>query len=204
MRKKDKPESQPAADPATGQAADAQPETAAAELAASAEAGDAAPDGSEPPAEEGNQADEGADQAGNAADTPAYAAEDAGDSQEDVPASPDPVETAAEPETAQLKADLLQARSKLAAYEAGVAQDKVADAVTLAMAQARADGNDVTEEAVAAAMQDVLKRNPEWKAAGGKKATGGFKLGSDPDSRPAARQGKADAGHKKPWNKFNR
>lgn len=201
MRKKDKPESQPAADPAEGRAADAQPETAA---AAPDDAGDAAPDDSAPPAEEEAQVGEGADQAGDAADAPADAAEDAGDSREDTPAPSDPVEAAAEPETARLKADLLQARSKLAAYEAGVAPDKVADAVTLAMAQARADGNDVTEEAVAAAMQDVLKRNPEWKAAGGKKATGGFKLGSDPDSRPAARQGKADAGHKKPWNKFNR
>lgn len=201
MRKKDKPESQPAADPAEGRAADAQPETAA---AAPDDADDAAPDDSAPPAEEEAQVGEGADQAGDAADAPADAAEDAGDSREDTPAPSDPVEAAAEPETARLKADLLQARSKLAAYEAGVAPDKVADAVTLAMAQARADGNDVTEEAVAAAMQDVLKRNPEWKAAGGKKATGGFKLGSDPDSRPAARQGKADAGHKKPWNKFNR
>lgn len=126
-----------------------------------------------------------------------------GEKPEDAPAQPDPAEAAEDPEKAQLKADLLQARSELAAYGAGVAPEKVADAVTLAVAQVRAAGDDVTEEAVAAAMQDVLKRNPEWSAAGGKKNTGGIRLGSDPDSRPAARKEK-DSGRKKPWNKFNR
>ncbi len=123
---------------------------------------------------------------------------------EDAPAQPDPAEAAEDPEKAQLKADLLQARCKLAAYGAGVAPEKVADAVTLAVAQVQAAGDYVTEEAVAAAMQDVVKRNPEWKAAGGKKNTGSIRLGSDPDSRPAARKEKERAGNKKPWNKFNR
>lgn len=123
---------------------------------------------------------------------------------ENAPAQPDPAEAAEDPEKAQLKADLLQARSELVAYGAGVAPEKVADAVTLAVAQVRAAGDDVTEEAVASAMQDVLKRNPEWKAAGGKKTTGGIRLGSDPDSRPAARKEKDGGGRKKPWNKFNR
>lgn len=123
---------------------------------------------------------------------------------EDAPVRPDPAEAAEDPEKAQLKADLLHARCKLAAYGAGVAPEKVADAVTLAVAQVQAAGDDVTEEAVAAAMQDVVKRNPEWKAAGGKKNTGSIRLGSDPDNRPAARKEKERAGSKKPWNKFNR
>ncbi len=131
------------------------------------------------------------------------------DGQQDAPPAvenpqPDPAEAAEDPEKAQLRADLLNARCQLAAFSAGVAPDKAADAVTLAVAQVRAGGDDVTEEAVAAAMKDVLARNPEWKAAGGKKSTGGFKLGADPDSRPAARKEKERAGSKKPWNKFNR
>ena len=116
---------------------------------------------------------------------------------------PDPAEAAEDPEKAQLRADLLNARCQLAAFSAGVAPDKAADAVTLAVAQVRAGGDDVTEEAVAAAMKDVLARNPEWKAAGGKKSTGGFKLGADPDSRPARKE-KREPGNAKPWNKFNR
>lgn len=61
-------------------------------------------------------------------------------------------------DTAQLKADLLDARSKLAAYEAGVSPDMIADAVTLATAEARAAG-EVTDEAVSKAMANVLKRH---------------------------------------------
>ena len=45
------------------------------------------------------------------------------------------------------KNDLLNARSQLAAYEAGVAPEMIADAVTLAMSEAKAAG-EVTEEAV--------------------------------------------------------
>lgn len=127
---------------------------------------------------------------------------------EDAPAQPDPAEAAEDPEKAQLKADLLQARSQIAAYSAGVAPDMVADAVTLATAEAKAAG-EVTEEAVAKAMDNVLKRHPEWKtkpsAGGAKKTTGGFKLGADPDSTGRDKGTSSEkAGNKKPWNKFNR
>lgn len=111
-----------------------------------------------------------------------------------------------DPEKVRLKEDLLMARSQIAAYSAGVASEMVADAVTLAMAEARAAG-EVTEDAVAKAMANVLKRHPEWKAqsaASGKKASGGFKLGADPDRGPARDGKKSDAGQKRPWNKFNR
>lgn len=111
-----------------------------------------------------------------------------------------------DPEKVRLKEDLLMARSQIAAYSAGVATEMVADAVTLAMAEARAAG-EVTEDAVAKAMANVLKRHPEWKAqsaSGGKKASGGFKLGADPDRSPTRDGKKSDAGQKRPWNKFNR
>ena len=113
-----------------------------------------------------------------------------------------------DPEKNRLKEDLLLARSQIAAYSAGVASEMVADAVTLAMAEARSAG-EVTEDAVAKAMANVLKRHPEWKAqsaAGSKKASGGFKLGPDPDRGSARNAKKAEtgAGQKKPWNKFNR
>ena len=58
----------------------------------------------------------------------------------------------------------------------------VEDAVTLAMAEAAKIG-EVTEAAVSKAMEAVLKRHPEWKAAEeSKQKTGGFKLGADRDS----------------------
>lgn len=121
------------------------------------------------------------------------------------PAPAEPSSTATENE--QLKADLLEARSQIAAYSAGVAPEMVADAVTLAKAEAAA-GGEVTEEAVTKAMENVLKRHPEWKTnqtSGAKKTTGGFKLGADPDSAGRAKRATAEkGGSKKPWNKFNR
>lgn len=126
--------------------------------------------------------------------------------QEEEPAPAEPASTAAENE--KLKADLLEARSQIAAYSAGVAPEMVMDAVTLATAEAKASG-EVTEEAVAKAMENVLKRHPEWKtkpsAGGAKKTTGGFKLGADPDSTGRDKGTSSEkGGSKKPWNKFNR
>lgn len=126
--------------------------------------------------------------------------------QEEETAPAEPSSTAAENE--KLKSDLLEARSQIAAYSAGVAPEMVADAVTLATAEAKAAG-EVTEEAVAKAMDNVLKRHPEWKtkpsAGGAKKTTGGFKLGADPDSASRDKGTAAEkGGSKKPWNKFNR
>lgn len=124
--------------------------------------------------------------------------------EEPAPASPSSSDT----ENEKLKADLLEARSQIAAYSAGVAPEMVADAVTLATAEAKAAG-EVTEEAVAKAMDNVLKRHPEWKttpsAGGAKKTTGGFKLGTDPDSTSRDKGTSSEkGGNKKPWNKFNR
>lgn len=109
-------------------------------------------------------------------------------------------------EVAALRAELLSARSQLAAYAAGVAPCMVPDAVTLATAEAQAAG-EVTEDAVRKAMDNVLKRHPEWKASSGagKKSSGGFKLGADPDSGGnGEKKGSEKTGPKKPWNKFNR
>ena len=75
-----------------------------------------------------------------------------------------------------------------------------ADAITLARAEA---GPGADEAAIAAAMQRVLERHPEWKApAAAKKTTGGFQLGADPDAaaKPTAPQ-KDPAGAKR-WNRF--
>lgn len=76
----------------------------------------------------------------------------------------------------------------------------VADAITLARAEA---GPGADEAAIAAAMQRVLERHPEWKApTAAKKTTGGFQLGADPDAaaKPTAPQ-KDPAGAKR-WNRF--
>ncbi|MBU3806299.1 MAG: hypothetical protein H9882_05335, partial [Candidatus Fournierella pullistercoris] len=104
-----------------------------------------------------------------------------------------------------LEQEVLELRSRNAAYAAGVRPEQVEDAVTLSMAQAKVAG-EVTEETLQRAMEQVLQRHPEWKAVTtGKKASGGFVLGSDPsrttDSKPA--NGRKTE-NKKPWNKFNR
>lgn len=105
-------------------------------------------------------------------------------------------------ENAQLKAELLTSNSKLAAYAAGVRQDMIEDAVTLATAQAQASGEG-TLEAVTKAMDEVLKRHPEWKAEPpSKKKTGGFKLGADPDAAAGRKSGKTENTEKKRWNRF--
>lgn len=118
-------------------------------------------------------------------------------------ASPAPqAEGTAAPDTelAQVKAALLAANCEIAAYKAGVDSAMVADAITLARAEA---GPGADEAAIAAAMQRVLERHPEWKApAAAKKTTGGFRLGADPDAaaKPTAPQ-KDPAGAKR-WNRF--
>lgn len=168
----------PSAEPAGDGAPDPEKDSGQQETAPEPEGQDA-PDGEESPQEQPEQ------------EKPNPAEE---------PAPQDPA--VRDEKTEQLKADLLEARSHLAAYAAGVRPEMVADAVTLATAQARAAG-EVTEEAVTQAMGDVLKRHPDWKTAGSpKKTTGGFKLGADPDS-PAGKK-TAPKGGQKPWNKFNR
>lgn len=104
------------------------------------------------------------------------------------------------PSFAQVKAALLAANCEIAAYKAGVDSAMVADAITLARAEA---GPGADEAAIAAAMQRVLERHPEWKApTAAKKTTGGFRLGADPDAaaKPTAPQ-KDPAGAKR-WNRF--
>lgn len=104
-------------------------------------------------------------------------------------------------ENAALKRELLETRGQLAAYAAGVAPDMVADAVTLAMAEA-AKAGEVTEDAVKKAMDSVLKRHPEWKAAGTVKKTGGFKLGADRDAAAPGKKQNNTTQNLKRWNRF--
>ncbi len=112
--------------------------------------------------------------------------------------APKPVEASGDE---QLQKELLAARSQLAAYAAGVAPEMIQDAVILATAEAQTAG-EVTEEAVTKAMAGVLKRHPEWKAAGGQKS-GGFRLGADPDATGKAKASKENSTNKKRWNRFN-
>lgn len=106
---------------------------------------------------------------------------------------------------AQMEAELLEARGQLAAYAAGVDPSKVGDAVILATAEAQKE-SDLTEAGVTKAMDNVLKRHPEWKASGsdGKKSgAGGFKLGADPDKISSGKKsGDKSGGNSKRWNRF--
>lgn len=135
--------------------------------------------------------------------------EPAGEEEADQPEEPEPEEPETPEEVenpeedpspdaviAALEEQLLDARCRLAAFAAGVAPDLVADAVTLAVQAARAEG-EVTEESVAAAMEQVLQRHPGWKADA--RRTGGFRLGADP---AAARRQDKTPGTAKRWNRF--
>lgn len=103
-------------------------------------------------------------------------------------------------ELAQAKAALLAANCELAAYKAGVDSAMVADAITLARAEA---GPGADEAAIVAAMQRVLERHPEWKApAAAKKTTGGFRLGADPDAAAKPTAPQKDPTGAKRWNRF--
>lgn len=135
--------------------------------------------------------------------------EPAGEEEADQPEEPEPEEpetpeevenpeedTSPDAVIAALEEQLLDARCRLAAFAAGVAPDLVADAVTLAVQAARAEG-EVTGESVAAAMEQVLQRHPGWKADA--RRTGGFRLGADP---AAARRQDKTPGTAKRWNRF--
>lgn len=102
-------------------------------------------------------------------------------------------------EADQLRAQLLQAQGRLAAYGAGVIPAMVDDAVTLAMAEAARAGT-VTEASVTAAMDAVLKRHPEWKAEQ-KKTAGGFKLGADRDNGGVQKKPGTTQNTKR-WNRY--
>lgn len=110
-----------------------------------------------------------------------------------------PAEVPASDETAQLRAQLLQAQGRLAAYGAGVIPAMVDDAVTLAMAEAAKAGT-VTEASVTTAMDAVLKRHPEWKAEQ-KKTAGGFRIGADRDSGSTPKKPGATQNTKR-WNRY--
>lgn len=128
--------------------------------------------------------------------------EPAGD--EENPQEQPPNNPAQEPdtdETAALRAQLLNAQGRLAAYSAGVAPGMVDDAVTLAMAEAAKSG-EVTETSVNSAMDAVLKRHPEWKTDGSKKKTGGFRIGVDRDNGGSGKQSGTKTENVKRWNRF--
>lgn len=197
--KKDKPEQAPGAEPEPEkgkeqEAGQPTPAPAAAESTGAEEKPKEQKEGESPardkPEEEGGDAEK-----------PDGEKEDPAEEKPTEEKPPEP-KAEGESETARLTAELLAARSQLAAYAAGVTPDMIQDAVTLATAEAQAAGK-VTEEAVAKAMAAVLKRHPEWKTEGGKKKSGGFKLGADPDASGKPKSAKADGGNnKKRWNRF--
>ena len=123
------------------------------------------------------------------------------DPKEEQPKNEEPSQQPVSDETEQLRSQLIQAQGRLAAYAAGVNSAMVDDAVTLAMAEASKAGT-VTEASVTAAMEAVLKRHPEWKAAEGKKKTaGGFKIGADRDNGGTQKNPNPVQNIKR-WNRF--
>ena len=98
---------------------------------------------------------------------------------------------------AGLERALLDARCRLAAFAAGVSPELVGDAVTLAVQAAREEG-EATEEAVAAALEQVLRRHPGWRADA--RRAGNFRLGADEPAAPRPAAPAQDA--PKRWNRF--
>ena len=84
-----------------------------------------------------------------------------------------------------------------AAFAAGVSPELVGDAVTLAVQAAREEG-EATEEAVAAALEQVLRRHPGWRADA--RRAGNFRLGADEPAAPRPAAPAQDA--PKRWNRF--
>lgn len=80
------------------------------------------------------------------------------------------------PETA-LQRELVEARAQVAAVKEGVQPSAIEDAVCLAVHAAEKEG-EVTQEAVAKALQEVVKRHPEWKQEEKKNSAGGFRVGA--------------------------
>lgn len=81
-------------------------------------------------------------------------------------------------EVDQLKAENLTLKTQLEAMKIGFTPDCMEDAVTLAEAIVKKDGVEI-----AAALQSVAKKYPDWKSDGkdnkNGKSKGGFKVGAD-------------------------
>lgn len=74
---------------------------------------------------------------------------------------------------------LVKANAQIAAYKAGISPDLVEDAVALAIYEASEQG-EATAENISAALDNVLKRHPEWKPAkDDKEKQKGFKVGAE-------------------------
>ena len=128
-----------------------------------------------------------------AQEEPAPAAQPEAESEE--PAQQDAL-AALQADNETLRQALCEARARLAAYAAGIDAAMVGDAVTLAAAQA---GPDADEAALTEALQTVLGRHPEWRAAKNRRS-GGFVLGADPQL--AQQREAADAPARHPWNRY--
>lgn len=110
---------------------------------------------------------------------------------------------AAAGETEQLKKELADARAQLCALRLGVLPEMAQDAVSLAIVQA---GENYQEEGLEKAMNEVLKRHPDWKS-DKKNQAGGFKLGADPEkaaSKASAKKSGSAEGKTKRWNRFKK
>ena len=82
-------------------------------------------------------------------------------------------------ETDKLKAENLTLKTQLEALKIGFKPDCIEDAVVLAENLVKRDGSDI-----AAALQSVAKKYPEWKSdAKSDKTAGGFKVGADSGSK---------------------
>lgn len=126
------------------------------------------------------------------------AAEPAAEPEEETEPAQTPEEDSAV-RIAELERELLQARCRLAAYGAGVNPEMAEDAVTLAVSAARREG-EVTEESVTRAMEEVLKRHPDWKNGG--RGMAGFRLGADTDPNAIPAPGGEPEPEKRRWNRF--
>lgn len=209
-----------AENPGTGKEEQKKPDASAAEGSADAMQADEKDADGKVPGDDAKDTEEGVQGVAEGADVdPGKSTEN---SEADAGSDAEPGAAAAgvggeDPEKEALRRELLVAQSQLAAYGAGVAPEMIADAVTLATAEAQA-GRDVSAESIAKAMDDVLKRHPKWKAGGGgagsaKKSAGvepagalnragGFKLGVDPGVVSSVGGEGSETKSPKRWNRF--
>lgn len=112
----------------------------------------------------------------------------------------EPAEDNSKAEIAALRAELLEARAQSAAAKLGFKADAAEDAVYLAMRIANKDsGGEPDDDDIRAALSEVLKKHPEWKADSEKK-NAGFRVGAPP---PRQSENKNKVPAQKRWNRFN-
>lgn len=102
-------------------------------------------------------------------------------------------EGAEEPAGESLEEEVTRLRAEVAAYKADIAKEMVADAIVLALHDAKAENPTPDPAAMEKALKGVLKRHPEWSK---KAETVGFRVGAGGEQPPTEEENYLDKKYK--------